>query len=817
METTLRDVRHGWRALRKRPGLTLAAVVSLALGVGANTAIYSVARAVFLRPLAVRDPATLVAVADKVLSYPAYTELRDENHVCAGLAAYASRQMNLEHDGAQPARVSSYVVTGNYFGVLGVGASVGRTLLPEDDEATSAPQVAVLSDHLWREQFGGDRGAVGKTVRLNGVPFTVVGVAPAEFRGTMLAASPDVYVPVANWSRLATGFYATLDISRRGWSWLSVVGRLRPGVAVGRAETELNQLARQNREANGQRTPPDFHYDVRPLAVAATGLESRAEIVRFMSLLAAVVAVALLIACANVANLLLARAASRRREIGVRLALGASRARLVRQLLTESVMMSLAGGALGLLVALWATSLLSAFSLPGYIALGRLDLGLKPDVLAFTFLLALATGVGFGLAPALSAAKADLVTALKDQGATGAPSRARVRGALVAAQVALCLLLLVCAGLFSRSLRNALNINLGFEPERVAAVSVNLGLQRYDEPRARAFYESLRERVAAQPGVESAAWASELPLGGGRDAEGLEIEGYTPASDDGSESLDVGAVSPGYFKTLGIELLAGRDFAAQDRDGAPGAVIVNEALARTYFGGQNPLGKRIKIPREKDAYTVVGVARDHKFVDLRTEPPPEVFFPVAQRMSDYGLTDIHLVARARGGDAESLLPALAREAHALDASVPLVNPRTLADCVRDQLAAQRFGSTLLALFSLLALALAVVGIYGVVAYSVAQRTREFGIRIALGARAGDILRLVLGRGSLPVFVGLAVGLAAAAASTRLLAAFFYGLAATDPATFAAAAALLAAVALAACYLPARRAAKVDPMIALRDE
>ncbi|MDT7603526.1 MAG: hypothetical protein QOF61_1523 [Acidobacteriota bacterium] len=812
MEAILRDLRYGLRALRNNPGFTLIALLSLALGIGANTAIFSVAHAVFLRPLAVEDPASLVAITNNVLSYPDYLALRDRNHVCRGLAAFSFRELSLEH-GGQPERVAGVAATGNYFDVLGVRAATGRTFLPEDDAGADSQPVVVLSHQLWRARFGGDREVVGKTLRLNGVTFTVVGVAPPSFRGTSLVSKPDLWVPLTIWPRLATGYYTKLDIKRRTWSWLSVFGRLESGVARERAESELNQLAQQERDANHAKTQPGFHYEMRPLTVAATGMDSRQDFVRFMTMLFAVVGVALLLACANVANLLLARATARRREIGVRLALGASRSRLVRQLLAESVMLSLMGGAAGLLVALWSLELLSSFDLPGGIALGKLDLGLQPGVLAFTFLLSLATGVVFGLAPALGASKLDLIATLKNQAASVTPGHARLRHALVATQVALCLLLLICAGLFLRSLRNALSINIGFEPERVATASVNLGLQRYDAPRARAFYDQLAERLVTTPGVQSAAWATTLPLSGGRDRDGMELEGYQPPEGQHTD-IDSNAVSPGYFRTLGIPVLRGRDFDARDNMEAPGAAMVNEALARAYWHGQDPLGKRIK-DNGREVF-VVGVVRDHKFIDLRTDPPPQVFFPLAQVTEEWGLTTVSLVART-DGEPTKLFGTIEREAHGLDPALPVFNLRPLGDNLREQLTAQRFGGALLGLFSLLALALASVGIYGVVAYSVVQRTREFGIRIALGAQARDILRLVLGRGSLPIAAGLALGLISGVVLTRFLSSFFYDLSTTDPLTFAAAATLLAAIALAACLIPARRATRVDPMIALRDE
>jgi putative ABC transport system permease protein len=812
MQNLWQDLRYGARMLLKNPGFTLIAVITLALGIGANTAIFSVVYSVLLRPLAVEEPAALVAITNDTVSYPAYTDFRDQNHVFSGVMAFSGRAMSLSQ-GGQPELISGGVVTGNYFDVLGVKAIVGRTFLPEEDRTPGTHPVTVLSHRLWQQRFNSDRSVVGKSLRLNGENFTIIGVAPPGFRGTRLDSLPDLWAPIAMWPRLATGSLAKLDIGMRGWGWLSVVGRMRPGVSIERAETELNFLAKQQEQTYPRGTPKGFHVELHSLTTAFTGMRGRQDVVRFLWLLMTAVGAALAIACANVANLLLARAGVRRKEIAVRLALGADRRRLVRQLLTESVLLSLIGGVTGLLIAVWAIDMLGAFKLAEGVALEKLGLGLKREVLGFTFFLSLVTGLAFGLAPALQASKTDLVSTLKDQVSTTTPSRSHLRNSLVAVQVALCLLLLISTGLFVRSLRRALNLNLGFNPERVATVSVNLGLQRYDETRADAFFGQLSERIAASPGVQSASWAAVVPLGEERWTESFQIEGYQPQPGE-RMSVDTNFVTPDYFRTLEIPLLQGHDFIARDRAGAPNVAIINQAMARKYWPGQDPIGKR--FIKGKTDITIIGVAQDAKFQNLREQPQPQVFLPLAQRMSDAGLGRVTFLVRT-AGDPTSIFPSVAREVRQLDDTLPLFNVKPLGENISDLLTAQRLGSALLGLFSMLALTLSVIGIYGVVAYSVSQRTREIGIRLALGAQRRDILRLVLGQGSIPILLGIILGTAAAAVVTRMMAGFLYGVAATDPAAFAGSTLLLSAAALLASYVPARRATKVDPMAALRTE
>ncbi|HST20872.1 MAG TPA: ABC transporter permease, partial [Blastocatellia bacterium] len=505
METFIQDLRYGIRTLLKRPAFTAIAVLSLALGIGANTTIFSLIYSVLLRPLAVEEPDRLAAITNDVVSYPRYKDFRDQNEVFESFAAFAPRSLSMGREG-KPELVSADAVSGNYFDVVGVKAALGRTFVAEEDQTSSGPAVAVLSYGLWQRSFGSDRQIIGKTLALNGQSFDIIGVAPRDFRGVSLAYSPDLWIPIQTWPRVATGSYTRLNLDMRGWSWLRVVGRLKPGVSLEQAQSEMNVLAARQEQAYPQSTPKDFSIELSPVTTAATGIRSRGDFLRFIVLLAATVGIALAIACSNVANLLLVKATARRKEIALRLALGAGRGRIIRQLLTESVMLALIGGAVGLLVAVWAIDLLKAYQLPGDIALGQLGIALNLQALGFTLLISFITGIIFGLAPALQASKPDLVAALKDQ-ASQAHSRSFLRNSLVTAQVALCLLLLVGAGLFIRSLRNALAIDPGFNSHNVALATVNLGLQRYTKAQASSFYEQLAERVESLPDVESASLA----------------------------------------------------------------------------------------------------------------------------------------------------------------------------------------------------------------------------------------------------------------------------------------------------------------------
>jgi macrolide transport system ATP-binding/permease protein len=842
IETLLKDVRYAARVLWKSPGFTLVAVVTLALGIGANTAIFSFVDAVLLRPLPVREPERLVYVFGgsrtnpyNVSSYPDYLDYRDRNHVFSDLIAYSSITLSL-NDNERADAASGLIVTGNYFDALGVRAQVGRTFLPEEDTTPGGHPVAVISHALWQGRFAADPHIAGRQLLLNGQPFIIVGVAPAGFNGAETGQTNDIYVPMAMQAVVRpprAGYSGEMNpdlLSKRGPRWLDMVGRLKDGVTVAQAQAELSTLAAQL-AASYPDTNQEQTATVSP--VSKGDPTERGTLLSVAGLLLGVVGLVLLIACANVANLLLARAASRRKEISIRLALGASRGRLIRQLLAESVLLALAGGACGLLLAFWLVGVMRAYSPPANFFPVAFDFSLDRSVLGFTLLLSVLTGLVFGIAPALQASKPDLVAALKDEaalvgGATGRGARRFTLGnLLVVAQVALSLVLLVSAGLFLRSLQRAQSINPGFDAEHVLTMPLNVNLLRYTKAQGQEFYRQVLERVAALPGVQSATLTRTPPLSGASRQSTVTVAGQE-SSDRASTSESTGGggddladnvtltspVALNYFRTLGIPLLRGRDFNAQDSEGAPGVAIVNETFARRYFPNQDPVGRRVSLGGAKGPWLeVVGLARDSKYVTLGEAPAPFLYQPLAQHHE----TGMVLLVRTTGVAPSSLVPSVRREVQAVERNLPLTNARTMTELLGASLFPARAGAALLGAFGLLALVLASVGLYGVMSYSVSRRTREIGIRMALGARSGDVLRLVLGESMTLVAVGMLLGLVAAFAATRLLSGFLYGVSPTDPAAFVGILLLLALVALAASLIPARRAAHVDPLVAFRHE
>jgi macrolide transport system ATP-binding/permease protein len=841
MTTFLRDVRYGARSLGKNPGFTIVAALTLALGIGANTAIFSFVNAVLLRPLPVAAPERLVYVFGgnrtspyNVSSYPDYLDYRDRNHVFSDLIAYSSITLSL-NDSEQADTVSGLIVTGNYFDALGVRAQVGRTFLPEEDTTPGGHPVAVISHALWQGRFASDPHVAGRQMLLNGQPFTIVGVAPAGFNGAETGQTNDIYVPMAMQAVVRpprAGYSGEMNpdlLSKRGPRWLDMVGRLRDGVSVAQAQAELSTLAAQLAAAY---TDTNQGQTVTVTPVSKGDPTQRGTLLSVAGLLLGVVGVVLLIACANVANLLLARAASRRKEISIRLALGASRGRLIRQLLTESVLLALAGGAGGLLLAFWLVGFMRAYSPPANFFPVAFDFSLDRSVLGFTLLLSVLTGLVFGIAPALQASKPDLVAALKDEtalmpGAGGRGARRfTLRNLLVVAQVALSLVLLVSAGLFLRSLQRAQSIDPGFDAEHVLTMPLNINLLRYTKAQGQEFYRQVLERVASLPGVQSATLTRTPPLSGasrqstvtGAGQEASERASTSESTGGGVEGVadNVTLTSPvalNYFRTLGIPLLRGRDFNAQDSEGAPGVAIVNESFARRYFPNQEPIGQRVSLSGAKGPWLeVVGLARDSKYITLGEAPAPFIYQPLAQHHE----SGVVLLVRTSVAPS-SLVPSVRREVQSVERNLPLTNARTMTELLGNSLFPARMGAILLGAFGLLALLLASVGLYGVMSYSVSRRTREIGIRMALGARGGDVLRLVLGESMMLVAVGMLLGLVAAFAATRLLSGFLYGVSPTDPAAFVGIVLLLALVALAASLVPARRAARVDPMVAFRYE
>ena len=816
MESFIQDLRFGARMLMKQPGFTLIAVLTLALGIGANTAIFSLIDAVLLKQLPVKDPGQLVALANTTsagetranFSYPLFQDLRERNQVLSGILAYSGVALNLSGNG-QTERVAGQLVSGNFFSVLGVQPLLGRVFSDGDDKSPGAHPVTILSHSYWRRRFAGNPSVVGETVRLNGYPFTVIGVAPPGFFGVEVGAAPELWVPMMMQPQV-TEWAGRLQ--QRNNFWVKLMARLKPDVSAQQAQAATDALCQQiNQEAPGQ--SPGLRsfllqqrVRLRPASQGLSGLRNQFR--QPLLILLGVVGLVLLIACANLANLLLARATGRASETAVRLALGASRARLVAQLLAESLLLSLLGGLFGLLFAFWGADFLLSF-----LSQARFTIELQPDlrVLGFNLGVAVLTGALFGLAPALQATRPNLIGALKNEIPTvsGSGSRFELRKLLVVSQVALSLLLLIGAGLFVRTLQNLKGIDLGFRADKVLLLSMNPGLNGYKPEQVKSFYGRLLERVNRLPGVQSASIA-DMPLMGGAWIDGASVEGYKAAADQ-DMSVSAKNVEPKFFETMGIALLAGRDFSVQDDAGAPKVAVINETLSRDFFGNDNPLGRRIGVG-EKPEREIIGVIKDTKYMDLKKQAPRTVYVPLAQAAAGGADRTLHV---RTAGEPMNLVAAIRREVETLDKNLPVYNVRTFTDLVEQSFHQERLIATLSSFFGLLALLLASLGLYGVMAYSVARRTREIGVRLALGAQKSDVLKLVMRQGMTLALVGAGLGVIAAWAMTRVLANLLYGVSPTDPLTFVSIPLGLVGVALLACYLPARRATKVDPMTALR--
>jgi putative ABC transport system permease protein len=808
MGTLLNDLRYAARMMGKNPGFTLIAVITLALGIGANTAIFTVVNAVLLRPLGFHDPSRLVIVAEKspyptiTTSYENYVDWRAQSQSFESMEGTRGATIALTGAG-DPERLNSRYATAGLFPLLGVDAVVGRTFRAEEDAAGGAP-VVLLSYGLWQRRFGGAADAVGKSITLDSRPYTIVGVLPKGFE---LLQPADVFLPFTPWAK-------TLPDDRNWHPGIYAVARLKPGVTREQARTEMVGITKRL-----ENQYPEYNTGI---SADVVGLQDRlVQNVRpALLLLLGAVSFVLLIACVNVANLLLARAASRGREIAIRTSMGASRWRIVRGLLTESVLIAVTGGALGLLVASAALGPLlhmAEGSVPQIFSVG-----LDRSVLLFTLVVSVLTGLVFGIVPALRTGKIDLRETLNEgsRGSTTGRGHHRILGALVATEIAVALLLLIGSGLLLRSFSRLQEVSPGFQPDHLLVADLPLSQNAYAKPELRyEFFDRLVERAKTLPGVKSAGAASFLPVSGGGSLIQFNIEGRPPKTPHDYVAAGYRTVTPKYMETMGVPLLQGRNIAAGDVEKAPAVVVINASMARTYFPGKNPLGKRMQIGATPDKdvpyMEIVGVVGD-VLQGLDTDAKAEMYLPYRQADTVLPVFQLSVVLRT-SGDPRLQAAALRSAVREIDPNQPVVKIRTMEENMATSVTEPRFRTWLIGIFAALALVLAAVGIYGVMSYSVNQRTNEMGIRVTLGAQPNDVFRIVVGEGLRLALIGVGVGLIGALAATRVLRTFLYGVSAIDPVTFAVTAALLILVAVAACYFPARRATRVDPMVALRYE
>ncbi len=811
------DVVFAIRQLARNRGFASAAVLTLALGIGANGLIFGLVNALILRPLpGVTAPDRLIAVNGLSVSYPSYRDFASSNSALSGLAVFSDRSTAVSN-GQRAEIASAAAVSGNYFSVLGVGPSSGRVLVARDDDP-GAPPVAVLSATFARRFFPAGTDVIGRVLDLNGMPVTIVGVAASEFHGVQLDSPEELWVPAHTWMALAPTSFSRLGLDTRGWSWLNMIGRLAPGATIQQAAASLHTAA-----VHQDTSYPNNHQSLAKgitaenvvwAGEAAVSSIAHGTLVRATAIVFVVVGIVLLIACANVSNLLLARAMSRRREIGIRMAVGAGRGRVVRQLLTETGVLALVAAIVGLLATQAGIRAVSHITLPEGLSLASVGVHVDGRVMTYTIILALIASVIFGVAPALQSTRHDMAGALKD-GSPGAGSQqSGLRRTLLIAQVALSLVLLVGAGLFARSLQRALATDPGFDGSHVAVASINAGLIRSDSARTGQIYDAAVRRLGSRPNVRFAAWGTTLPLDLGSDSEGFQLDGYTPPPDEhtGVETIDV---TPQYLQAFSIPLLRGRLFTEHDGPSSQHVAIINETAARTYLPGKDPLGRRIMFGSADTAF-IVGVVRDIKYHELREKSQPVVYRALAQYLATSGRNPVDLVVTTTGAPSAAL-GEIRQALHDVAPEVPIYDVSTFEDRTGHTVFAQRLGVSVLGLFSLLALAITAVGIYGVVGYGVTQRTKEIGIRVALGARVGGVLRLVLAENIASIVIGLIIGIGLSVALTRMVSSFLFGVSAVDTVAFGAASAILLLVGTAAALIPASRATRVDPVIALRSE
>jgi predicted permease len=825
METLLQDIRFAVRMLIKNPGFSAIAILSLALGIGANTTIFTIVNAVLLHPLPVKDISRLVEL-DTVdtktqvtaanftklgMSYPNCQDYARQNQVFSGVVCWFGAFPFTWSGGTEPKQVLGQMVNANYFDALGLTPSAGRFFLPDEDTKPGGNNVAVLSYNLWVNKFGSDPNIIGKVITLNSTPFTIVGIGPRGFKGIFtFGNAEEVWIPVSMYPQVLAGFLKD-NFNDRRFLTIAAFARLKDGVGINTAEASLKTIASQLEKAypkdNASRS-----IALTPLADAAVGANNHDQFVLIGGLMMGIVGLVLLIACVNVANLLLAQAARREKELTLRAALGASGRRVFRQLLTESLVLAILAGIIGIAIAYAGRALLWSFR-PPFILDGDIDISFDSHVLFFTLGVSLLTAVLVGLAPALKLARPNLIEVLKVGGRGGSVSwaRNRFRSLLVVIEVALALVALVGAGLFVRSMQNAQRVDPGFESKNLFVFGFDLGAAHYDEGRGQQFYRAAIDRAESSPGVASATIASNFPLGGGL-SRTVFPEGQDESTGYRGTLTQLNDVAPNYFKTLRIPLVGGREFTDSDRKDTTLVVVINQAMAKHFWPGENAVGKRFHFFGDKDLREVVGIVRDIVVNNIGEEPQPVVYLPLTQDFAPLATMQVRTTVKPEGA-----IPVVRSRVQSLDNNLALTNWNTVGELLDQGLWAPRMGAALLSVFGVIALILAVVGVYGVLSYSVAQQTPEIGIRMAMGASSSNVERLVVKQGMRLAIFGLVSGLVIAFVAMRVMSSLLFGVSAHDPLIFGGVTLILATAAILACYIPARRAARVDPLVALRYE
>jgi predicted permease len=825
VHTFWQDVRFALRILIKNPGFSVIAILSLALGIGANTTIFTVVNAILLNPLPVKqisrvvqvdtvDTKTRVTAANVTklgMSYPNFQDYARAGKLFGGLSCVVGPLPLTWSGGAEPKQIFGQMVSANYFEVLGLRPVAGRFFLPDEDTKPGGNNVVVLSHSLWVNKFGSDPSVVNKVLTLNATSYSVIGVAPRGFKGAFTFGNAEqVWLPVSMYPQVLAGFFKD-NFNDRRFLITAVIGRIKDGVSLKEAEASLKTIA-SNLEREFPKDNASRSVALTPLAEAAVGVNNRDQFVLAGGLMMAIVGVVLLIACANLANLLLAQSASRQKEIGLRAALGASQIRMARQLLTESMVLAMLSAVVGLAIAYAGRAVLWSFR-PPFILDGDVDLSFDSHVLVFTLGVALLTAVIIGLAPAIKVARPNLIEALKvgGRGGTVGWTRSPFRSLLVVTEVALALVALVGAGLFVRSMQSAQRIDPGFESKKLFVFAFDLGALHYEEGRAQQYFRAAVDRARTVAGVDSATIASNFPLGGGL-GRTVFPEGQDEASGYRGTLTQLNDVAPNFFQTLRIPLVGGREFTDADRKDTRQVAIINQAMANQFWPNQNAIGKRFHFFGETQLLEVVGVVRNTVVNNIGEEAQPLAYLPLTQDFAPAVTMQVRTSGRP-----ESTIAAVREQVQSLDTNLALTNLNTIEELIDQGLWAPRVGAALLAVFGALALLLAIIGVYGVLSYSVSQQTREIGIRMAMGARSGSVLSLIIGQGMRLAIVGLMLGLLIAFATMRVLSSLLFGVSAHDPFTFAGVSLILATAAILGCYIPARRAAKVNPITALRYE